>query len=80
MRITESKAKELGMVADGKGNFVAKKYTEFIESQRSGAFRRVAGRSKSSPAQVRADMISNAVAIGMTLDEATNFYEQGHKS
>jgi hypothetical protein len=82
MRITEQKAKSLGMWKDRYGNWKASlgTLTNLIESEgKSGSNAGMSTAKRRTPAQNRADIISSAVATGLSLEEATHFYEQGHR-
>jgi hypothetical protein len=89
MKITEAKAKELGMSKNAAGDWVSAGYTEFVESSKLGGsntgmarargFLRGDGRSKNSPALVRESIISSAVKMGMSTAEAEMFAELGRR-
>jgi hypothetical protein len=87
MRITEAQAISMGLKLVA-GNWVKSTATEIIESSNHGSnhgmasargFLRGNGRAKSSPEQVRADIISSARKMGMNEAEATAFAEMGRR-
>ena len=87
MKMTKERAESLGMTLDSNGNWTV--------SVRAGARRTMLDESGGSnrgmarhvheadrrrtPAQNRADIISSAIATGLSVEEATHFYEQGHR-
>lgn len=89
MKLTESQAREMGMVKDGEGNWIASRARRTMLDESGGSNRGMARAvlheadrsrpARRTPAQNRVDIISSAIATGLSVEEATHFYEQGHR-
>jgi hypothetical protein len=82
MKLTEAQAKELGMVKDGKGNWVTKPFTEFVESRRHNAGPTMAQQRKGAKRtttheQSIASIRESCLSAGMSKAEADQFLRIG---
>jgi hypothetical protein len=84
MKLSEAQAKELGMVRDSSGNWVAKRTTELAESKAFGSHPHREGAKRVRNAPTHAESLKTireaCIATGMSAAEADQFLSIGSRS